>query len=373
MTTQRLTILILSRLYGGVSGGVERMSIALANAMADRGHAVYLLSWDKADATTFFPLDNRVTWHKLDLGDANVRASLHLRLKRFRMIRRLVRQIEPDVAVGFQQGTFWNALVGTVGRQIPVVAAERNSPNRFDHLKAGKKRDCLFQTFRLATRITVQFPEYADGYPPYLRDRIVAIENPVMLADGCAAPAGTPGDRKTLLSVGRLTYQKNPHLLIEAFSRIADRHLDWTLRLVGNGQSEDELRALVRHLGLEARVVFAGAVKDTSAQYRAAHLFCLASRFEGFPNAVAEAMAHGLPCVGYADCAGMPQLIRDGETGILAAGNGDPYTLAAALDRMMADDAGREALGAQARASMAQYEPALIFERWEALFQGLAR
>lgn len=365
--------MILSRLYGGVAGGVERMSIALANAMADRGHKVHLLSWDKADAATFYPLDDRVTWHKLDMGDANVRASLRLRLQRFKTMRRLVQQIAPDVAVGFQQGTFWNALVGTIGHRIPVIAAERNSPNRFDHLKAGKKRDRLFHTFRLATRITVQFPDYVDGYPPYLRDRIVAIENPVMLADGFAAPAGIPGDRKTLLSVGRLTYQKNPDLLIDVFSRIADRHPDWTLRLVGNGESEDELRALVARLGLEARVVFAGAVQDTSAQYRAAHLFCLASRFEGFPNAVAEAMAHGLPCVGYADCAGMPQLIRDGETGVLAAGNGDPETLAAALDRMMADDAGRALLGAQARAAIARYEPTLIFDRWEALFQALAR
>ena len=66
-----------------------------------------------------------------------------------------------------------------------------------------------------------------------------------------------------------------------------------------------------------------GAVTDVAAEYAAADLFCLPSRWEGFPNTVAEALAHGLPAVAYEGCAGTGDLVEPGENGLLAAGNGD--------------------------------------------------
>lgn len=371
MSKPPMTIVIMSRLYNNVAGGVERMSIALANAMCERGHDVHLLSWDHADATTHYPLDARITWHKLDMGDANVKAGWRRRISRIGYIRGLMREIGPDVVVGFQLGTFWNAVAATFGKSIRVVAAERNAPHRYDHLKAGKRRGLLLQTLRMADRITVQFPNYIDGYPPNLRHRIVAIENPVLPANGQANPAGRPGEWKKLISVGRLSYQKHQAVLIEAFALIAEKNSDWQLVFVGNGEDESKLRALVHAKGLEERIEFTGAVTDVSAHYRAAHLFCLSSRWEGFPNAIAEAMAHGLPCVGYRDCAGMPQLISDGETGALADGNGRAETLATALMKLTCDDAGRAEMGRKARETVGKYTPHLIFDRWEEMFREL--
>jgi glycosyltransferase involved in cell wall biosynthesis len=214
--------------------------------------------------------------------------------------------------------------------------------------------------------------DYVQDYPTYLRDRIVSIPNPVNSAMALAKPEGESGKVRRLLSVGRLSYQKNQSVLVEAFTQIAGRVPEWQLVLVGAGEDEAKLKQLVAANGLADRVVFTGAVKDVERQYLDSHLFCLPSSWEGFPNALAEAMAHGLPAVGYAGCAGVGQLIADGKTGLLAQGNGSPDALARTLLALMVDDDLRRRMGAEAVASMAHYTPSVIFDRWESLFKKLA-
>lgn len=368
-----MKILFVSRLFHNVSGGVERMAIVLMNELCVRGHAVELLSWDRSAAETYYSLDNRVVWHRLDMGDAREKAGWRLRFHRQLAIRRLLTRSRPDVVIAFQHGPFLTVVVAVLGLGIPVIAAERNAPQRFKYLRAGRMRGVIFQTFRLANRITVQLDEYIDGYPHYLRGRIVSLPNPVRPAMGFAKPAGQQGAVKRLLSVGRLSYQKNQAVLIEAFAGLADLVRDWRLILVGVGEDESKLKRLVVEKGLVDRVVFTGAVKDVERFYLDSHLFCLSSRWEGFPNALAEAMAHGLPAVGFAGCAGVRHLIADGKTGCLAQGNGSVDALAEALLPLMNNDARRQSMGAVAAKAVDQFAPQAIFDRWEALFRELAR
>ncbi|RIY02192.1 glycosyltransferase [Aureimonas flava] len=107
----------------------------------------------------------------------------------------------------------------------------------------------------------------------------------------------------TILSVGALIPRKDHALLVDALARLADR--PWRCRIVGSPTADpataEMVRARVAAAGLERRIVLAGAVADVEAEYRAADIFALPSRFEGYGMAFAEAMAHGLPVVG---CAG---------------------------------------------------------------------
>lgn len=366
-----MRILFACRNFVDVAGGVERMAIAAMNELCRRGHEVSLLTWDGPGGEAFYAMDERIEWRRLGLGNPAQRASLGLRLRRAFKVRRILAGLRPDVVIAFQEGTFRAVRVYGLGFRLPMIAAERNSPSRFDFVTQGN-RGRAFQWLRLADCITVQCQSYRELYPAFLRHKIVTIPNPVFPAPGQAAPAGDAQAPQVLLSVGRLSFQKNQVALVQAFARLAPRFPRWRLDIAGEGEHREQVEGEIARLGLGDRVRLLGAVKDVSALYRSSHLFCLASRWEGFPNALAEAMAHGLPAVGYAECCGINELIVPGRSGLLAAGNGDVETLADTLAQMMADAAAREKMGAAAADSMRAYEPQTVFDRWESVLAGVA-
>ena len=208
-----MKLLIICRSFNNMAGGIERVATALMNEMCARGHDVSLMTWDLAGAKPFYEFDKRIKWVSLNLGTHKKKAGLGLRLKRMFKMRRVLNEIKPDVALAFQHGTFLSTRLYSLGQNIPIIAAEREAPARFKHLKAGKWQNLIYQSFRLAKNITIQCESYRNDYPSYLRNRITTIPNPVFPVTSFASPAGEPGKRKTLLSVGRLGYQKNHGIL----------------------------------------------------------------------------------------------------------------------------------------------------------------
>jgi glycosyltransferase involved in cell wall biosynthesis len=363
-----MKIMIASRGIDNIAGGVEHMSAALMNEMVRRGHDVALMTWDKPDARSFFPLDEKIVWHKIGLGDFLKKATLSTRLQRARAVRRIVRAFKPDVIVGFQDGMFMASRLYTAGMGVPVVAAERNAPSRFDFIRNGRYRHLVFQAMRFAKAITIQCESYRSDYPPYLRSKIVTIPNPVKPVQAFADPCGKPGAPKTLLSVGRLSYQKNMDALIAAFASLSGRFPDWNLLIVGEGEDRPKLEQAIRAHGLQARIRLPGASASMTDHFKDAQLFCLPSRWEGFPNALAEAMAHGLPAAGFAGCAGVNELIEHGVTGMLAAGPLTGASLESSLAALMQDDAARKRMGDAGRSIADNFAPSTIFDKWEHFF-----
>lgn len=154
---------------------------------------------------------------------------------------------------------------------------------------------------------------------------------------------GTP----IVLFVGRLRYYKGLHFLIEAM-----REVEAQLVLVGSGPEEHFLRDKVSQAGLEKRVHFSGELDDTEVlpYFYAADVFCLPShlRSEAFGICQIEAMACGVPVVSTALDTGVPFVNKDGETGLVVP-PADPQALAAALNRLLADDNLRQRFGEAAR------------------------
>lgn len=368
-----MKILFACRQFEGAAGGVERQAIAMMNELMARGHEIHLLTWDREGAKAFYPMDPAICWHQLAMGDPKKKAGLGLRLARAQRVRAVVKASGAAVVLAFQQGTFLSMRLYTLGLGVPVIAAERESPYRYDFIREGRHRDFIFQGFRLAVRVTIQCESYRESYPAYLRDKIVTIPNPVFPAEKFAAPAGTESGRKTLLCVGRLSFAKNQSVLLRAFAQIAAVCPDWDVVLAGEGEDREKLEDESRRLGLAGRVSFLGAVKDVTVLYETAHLFCLPSRWEGFPNALAEALAHGLPAVGFAGCGGVRDLIIDDENGLLADGMDDAESLAETLKRLMCDDARRTVMGEAAVQSVKPYAPSLVYNRWEALLTEVGR
>ena len=367
-----MKILVACRSFDKMAGGVERMAVAMMNEMRRRGHDVGLLTWDGDHAVPFYDLDPRIEWRRLALGDPAHKAGWGIRLRRALNVRRFVKAARPDIMIGFQHGTWLALRLFTMGLRIPTVAAERNAPHRFEFLEEGKRRHLIYLSFLLADRITIQCESYRGHYPAFLRARIVTIPNPVFPAASRADPAGDSAPQKTLLCVGRLSYQKNQAVLIRAFAALAPDFPDWRLVLAGEGEDRAMQEREIAALGMGNRISLPGAISAVGDIYAASHLFCLPSRWEGFPNALAEAMAHGLPVTGFSECAGIRDLVQDGGNGLLAPGNGDKSALAAILRRAMADSALRQRLGQAAAQTVRAYAPEKIFDAWETFFTDLA-
>ncbi len=369
-----MRVLFVARAIHAMAGGVERMIIMLVHAMLERGHQIELFTWDRAGTRAFYPMDPRIRWHRLDLGNPMEKASSGMLVRRMRMIRALVRERRPEVIVCFQEGPFAALRLYTLGLGIPVIAAERNAPTQFDHTNNAWRRKAYHSAFRIAQRVVIQCESHRRFYPAGLRPKIVTISNPVPAASFRANPAQPDANGCfNLLSVGRLSFQKNYEVLIAAFAQLAPRFPDWKLTIVGEGEQRDALSRLSKASGLSGRVSLPGNCAAVDQYYRQANLFCMPSRWEGFPNAVAEALAGGVPAVGFADCAGMSDVIQSGKTGLLAPGTGDADSLASALAELMRDPEKRAAMGAAAVESMTKFDPSRTFDRWEDLLTEATR
>jgi len=360
-----MRIMIACRAIDNMAGGVERQAIALANAMVERGHEVSLLTLDLPMAEAFYDISPSVGWYKLGIGNPKLKASWSMRFSRMKKVRDIVEEFGPDVILAFQQGMFLTLRLYTMCMKVPVVAAERESPYRYDFIREGKHRNFIFQTFRLAPHITVQCESYIEAYPRYLRSKIAVIPNSVFPASHYAASAGQVGKEKILLCVGRLGYQKNQLVLLAAFAELAQDFSDWNLVLAGEGEGQEAIEKAIKDLGLSGRVRLLGAVKDVSGLYADAHALCIPSRWEGFPNVLGEALAHGLPAVGFEGCGGVRDLINQDENGLLAQGNDNAKTLREALFVIMQNDEKRQVMGKNAIRSVQQYVPEKIYSQWE--------
>ena len=154
------------------------------------------------------------------------------------------------------------------------------------------------------------------------------------------------GDPPLVIGVGRLAAPKDPLTLVEALQRL--ERGSFRALLVGDGPLREDVTAAVHGAGLEDDVVLAGERRGLGALLAGADVFVLASRSEGLPISVLEAMAAGLPVVA-SDVGGVAEAVVDGKTGLLVP-PGDSGALAEALHALLGDPASRRTMGAAGRA-----------------------
>lgn len=173
---------------------------------------------------------------------------------------------------------------------------------------------------------------------------------------------------KNILCVGRLTYQKNQDLLLKAFSKIDTK--DWKLVFVGDGDKRKEYENLAAKLNIENKVVFTGSVQNVTDYLKTASIFVLCSRFEGFPNALIEAMYFGLPCIATNCPSGPEDIIINKKNGILISVD-DENALTTALNSLIANEELREVLGKTATNTAKRFEADTIMNTWKTLIKSV--
>lgn len=352
------------------AGGAERVLSEVASGLAGRGHDVTVLSYDRAADAPFYPLDGRVTRVPLGIGATERASSVGETLTRMRSLRRRLVELRPDVAIGFMHSTYIPLGLAMTGSGIPVIASEHID---FEYYRNRPLHALLLRSVPFhADAITCLSEPVRRGFPRPLARRMTVMPNPVAMDAAAMADVAGEGRRKLLLAVGRLAEQKDHATLIEAFGRIAGRCPDWDLRIIGEGELRPALTARIATLGLEDRVQLPGTTRDIGAEYRQAQLFAMPSRFESFGLATAEALAHGLPAIGFADCAGTNELIVSGSNGLLVGSADRVSALAEGLEALMGSPEMRRRMADAAPASVTQFTPERVVDRWEQLIGQVA-
>ena len=356
-------LLLVRSLYISV-GGVERMSIEIANELSLKGYKVFILTWDndldQKIPLDFYKIDNSISVIRLNYKSILKKNNTFIRIRRIFKIRRILIQEKIDLILAFVEGCYWNALLAAVLTKIKIIALERTSPQRFEYISLKKYKLIIMNLFRFAHKITVQFPSYKDIYPSYLHKKIKVIPNAVStinLKKDCFDKK-----EKIILCVGRTCFQKNLKSLIKAFSLIKNKK-GWKLFLITDNK-DHEITKLIKDLDLEKDTKVIKPLSDISNFYLKASIFCLPSYYEGFPNALAEAMSFGLACVGFNECSGVNELIINNETGLLANGINNAKNLKNVINILMNNRELRIKLGINARKFISSYIKKDIYQKW---------
>ncbi|MCC6872928.1 MAG: glycosyltransferase family 4 protein [Sandaracinaceae bacterium] len=340
------------------SGGAERVAAILANAWAERGDRATLVTLD--DAPSFYALDPRV--ERVALGLAGASHGMLDRAvqtaRRVRALRRAVGASRPDVCVGFIDRFNVMLIAATQGLGVPLVVSERVHPGFVDPRGWGAVRRAFYTR---AGAVVAQTERTAAALRWPLSPTVVAIGNPVPEM----AARATKAERPRVIAAGRLVPQKGFDVLLRAFARVDAPQ--WELVIFGEGPERARLEALRGSLGLGDRARLAGTSDELVMELARASIFVLASRFEGFPNVLCEAMAVGLPVIATRCPAGPEEIVREGIDGRLVEVDDVP-ALARALEELIRSPEQRARMAGAARTISQRYGVARIVAAWDEVF-----
>ena len=349
-------------------GGAERVASLLCNYWAEQGHAVDLITFEPEGEEGSYALDKRVSLRRIDaLNPGGELARIGTNLRRLSRLRAALKAFAPDVVVAFTTEANIVALLATRGLRVPVVISERNQPERpgLGRFTPLVRR----RIYPLASALVVQTEAIACWARARFHVPVHVLPNPVRLSSWQAL-AQAHADAAEIVAAGRLVRQKGFDILIGAFAEVAASHPTWTLTIYGEGPERAALEAQSQALDLNSRVSFPGVTQDMPGALAKAGLFVLASRYEGYPNVLLEALATGCPVVA-TDCPGATaEILKNGRYGLLVPQE-DQNALAVALARSISEPVLRAGLAAQAREAVSGLDVDIVGRRWLALFDSL--
>jgi GalNAc-alpha-(1->4)-GalNAc-alpha-(1->3)-diNAcBac-PP-undecaprenol alpha-1,4-N-acetyl-D-galactosaminyltransferase len=334
----------------------------LANFLTRRAWDVEIVTFDAQRRDDSYPLEPEVRRYHVGVP---LRPRSHMlrvwsNIRRVAAIRAELRARRPGVALAFMESANVLLILSTRGLGVPTVVAERTDPAMNTEVTPPWRlaRRILY---RRADAVVAQTASAAQWLQQECAVRALVIANALR-----TLPSPSDVREPLVLSVGRMVHEKGFDILLQAFGTTRTAFPQWRLAILGDGPLRPALEALAIELGLGDAVEFAGYCADIEKWYARASVVAQASRFEGFPNVVLEAMGMGAAVVS-TDCRSGPrELISNGENGILVP-VGDVSALASALHLLMGDAPRRRRLGDAALNVRERFSATKMLARWETL------
>lgn len=351
-------------------GGAGRVASLLANGFAADGWPVILMTTDDGAKERFFHLMPDVIHMPLSLEQASFSRTDAVRANtnRVRIIREAVLGAGSRLVISFLDRTNVLAILATRGSGIPVVVSERTDPAERN---IGLPWKILRRmTYALADALVCQGQRPLDSFPQSIRRVGCIIPNPVIrpksLRMGSPDARGRLGPYR-LVAVGTLRPEKGFDLLVRAYACVVRDFPEWSLTIWGEGPERAVIDALRSGLGVSDRVRLPGLTQKPFSELVDGDLFVLSSRVEGFPNALAEAMAAGLPVIA-TDVGCVPDIVRNGLDGIIVR-PGDVRGLVSAMGRLMGNGKLRCEMGSRAREVTERFGMEKVLTMWKDLIR----
>lgn len=292
-------------------------------------------------------------------------------------IATVMEQVRPDVVHTWLDNSLLATIAPAAYLGIPLVHRLYNVPSVQKVYEPGGPghNELMARALRAATKVVSLSATAADDAVTFY-----GIARPEVIVNGfpLAGERGTgqstvrkPDGRFVILNVARLAVQKGQATLVEAFGRIAPAHPHVDLWIAGIGPLEADLRARAAACGVTDRVTFLGFQEDVNALHAQADLFVFPSIFEGFGNALGEALLAGLPIIA-SDLDVIRRDVLAGDRAALLVDVGDVSGLAAAMTRLVTSETERLTLGRRARYVGRQFTVDRMLRAYRQVYAGLA-
>ena len=350
-------------------GGAERVATDLADHMYLRGHDVYMAY--------------------RDIGPPAYKANQNIKYlpyKDLKSLTKIVRNINPNAFFSFyvnhliiqNYSVVYNTNIpfGMQECTNPIRAVEKNwrTGHGINKIQSTWEREIVASG---AHRIRLVMPSYSDSFPEYIRKQVRGFSNPAFPQKLIANHKSNSHVRK-IINIGGMKDNKNLLDLINAFIILKDDFPNWKIDIFGKDASKlnhyiENILKVINENALQDRIIVRGPSDDIFKEFSNSDIHVISSLEEGCPTCVLEAMASGVPSIGFDECAGTNELIVNGVNGLLVSSENRVLSLADSLRKLMGSNDLRTQYGSNALLASKIFDPENTYNQWERLFIEMAQ
>lgn len=342
-------------------GGAERVVTNLANQFADENNTIILVTSYKVEKE--YKTNSNVKRICLEDYKKSSKNKIFKNINIIRQLKKIICMKKPDLVVSFMREPVVRALLASRKLDVKNIISIRNDPSKEYPGITGKliskyilpKADgCVFQT----EDAKKYFPIKLQGKSKIIFNQVDEKFFDVNIYDP-----------KYIVSIGRLSHQKNQMMLINAFAKVNEKYPDEKLLIYGDGELKEKLKNEINKKGLEDRILLMGLTDNIPKVLSKAKMFILSSDYEGMPNTLLEAMAAGVPCISTdCPCGGPKAIINHGVDGILVPVN-NKKELAKNILLLLEDNELSNEIRRNAKEKSEIFKPNNIFKQWQEYFE----
>ena len=339
-----------------LKGGAERVVANLANAYAQIGLDVEILSFYKSGDKEAFELDNRVKLSYMHQKSFDNKRKNFFYKMSYKFIESYI--LKRD----FKDKDF---IIFNNSPHFPLFKNKNTKYIRINHTASkGRylKRYDYFDTLVLIATGEIDFWKKHHKSVAIIPNFLPNISN-----------LNTNYSQKVVVSIGRLSKEKGFLRLIDIWKLIQDskEFKDWKLHIVGDGELKEKIENKIRDLNLTNSIILKPFTKDVESEYLSASIYAMTSHFEGFGMVLIEAQSYALPTISFDIATGPRDIIEDKKSGYLIEDN-NLNEYANKLKTLMSDENLRAKMGAKSKEIVkSKFSKEVVMKQWENLFKKL--